>query len=158
MFRHPVVAPANESADRRRSGVENVDAIFFDDFPEAIRLRPVRYALVHNGGRAIRQRTINNITVSGYPADVGGAPKNVFVTNVEHVFHGRVNADEITARRMQNSLRFSRGTTRVKKIKRMLAAERYRRAVCIDILQFPMPPDITAFFHVNFVSCSEKND
>src|SRR5437867_5477169 len=123
MFRHPMVAPADESADRRRSGVENVDSIFFDDFPEAIRLRPVRYALVHNGGRAIRQRTINNITVSGYPADVGGAPKNVFVTNVEHVFHGRVNTDEITASGMQDPLRLPGGTAGIEKVKRMLAIE-----------------------------------
>src|SRR5207247_9448072 len=105
MFRHPVVAPADESADRRWGGVEDVDAIFFDDFPEAIRLRPVRCALVHNSRCAIRERTINNITVSGYPADVGGAPKNIFVTNVEHVFHGRVNADDIPDRRMQYYLR-----------------------------------------------------
>src|SRR5438045_9739929 len=109
MFRHPMVAPADESADRRRSGVENVDAIFFDDFPEAIRLRPVRCALVHNSRCAIRERTINNITVSGYPADVGGAPKNIFVTNVETVLHGRVSGDDISPRRMPYSLRSSRG-------------------------------------------------
>src|SRR5438128_11757423 len=149
MFRHPMVAPADESADRRRSGVENVDAIFFDDFPEAIGLRPVRYALVHNSRCAIRERTINNITVSGYPADVGGAPKNVFVTNVEHVFHGRVNADEITARRMQNSFRFSRGTTRVKKIKRILAADRWRRPACMAALQIPTPSANPVSCHTN---------
>ena len=40
----------------------------------------------------------------------------------------------------------------------MLAVERCRRAICIDIFQFTVPPDIAAFFHVNFVSDPTKND
>src|SRR5437870_1675475 len=123
MFRHPIVAPANERADRCRSGVENVDSIFFDDFPETIGLGPIGRTLVHNGRRTIRQRTINDITVAGDPADVSGAPKNVFITNIEDVFHGRVNADEITASGMQYPLRLPGGTARIEKVKRMLAVE-----------------------------------
>src|SRR5205809_7536598 len=158
MFRHPIVPPANKSTDRRRSRIQNVDAIFFDDFPEAIGLRPVRRALVHNGRRTIRQWTINNIAVAGNPADVSGAPKNIFVANVEDVFHGRINADEITACRMQNSLRFPSGAARVEKIERMLAVELRWRAVDTDVLYFPMPPHIAASFHDNFVSYASKNN
>src|SRR5438034_5497705 len=123
MFRHPIVAPANESADCCRSGVENVDSIFLDDFPETIGLGPVRSTFVHNGRRTIRQRTVNDITVTGHPTDVGGAPKNVFITNVEDILHGRVNADEITAGGVQNSFRLPGGTARIEKIERMLAIE-----------------------------------
>src|SRR6266568_3679443 len=116
MLRHPIVAPANESADRGRSGVENIDSIFFDDFPETIGLGPIGSAFVHDGRRTIRQRTVNDITVTGHPADVGGAPKNVFITNVEDILHGRVNADEITASGVQNSFRLSGGTARIEKV------------------------------------------
>src|SRR6266478_9900990 len=123
MFRHPIVAPANESADCCRSGVKNVDSIFFDDFPEAIGLGPVRGPLVHNSRRTIRQRTINDIAVAGNPADVGGAPKNVFITNVEDILHGRVNTDEITTSGMQDPLRLPGGTAGIEKIKRMFAIE-----------------------------------
>src|SRR5260370_27856417 len=158
MFRHPIVAPANESADRGWSGVENVDSIFLDDFPETIGFGPVWGSLVHNGRCTIRQRTVNDIAVAGHPADVGGAPKNVFITNVEDILHGRVNADEITASGMQDPLRLHAGSARIEKVKRMLAIEGCRRKVCIDILQFPGPPDIAASFHGNFVSCSSKND
>src|SRR2546426_6350178 len=116
MFRHPIVAPSNESADCCRSGVENVDSIFFDDLPETIGCRPVRGTLVHNSRRTIRQRTINDIAVAGHPADVGGAPKDVFITNVENILHGRVNTDEITASGMQNPLWFPGGTAGIEKV------------------------------------------
>src|SRR6266542_6074103 len=158
MSRYPIIAPANECPDRRWSGVENVDAILFDDLPEAIGLWPVRRAFIHNGRRSIGQRTINNVTVAGDPADIGGAPKNIFIANVEDVLGGRVNADQITAGGVQDSLRFPGGAARIEKVERMLAIERRRPAVCIDILQFPMPPDIAAFFHVDVVSGTSKND
>ena len=87
MFCHPLIAPANKCADRRRRGVKDVNVIVFDDFPETIRLGPVRCALVHNSRRAIRERTINNVTMTGDPADIGGAPKDIFIANVEDVLH-----------------------------------------------------------------------
>src|SRR5437899_6140217 len=130
MFRHPLVAPANERTDRRRGRVENVDTIFFNDFPESIGLRPVWCSLVHDGRRTIRQRAVNNVTMARDPANIGCTPKNVFIADVEDVFHGRVNADEITASRMYNSLRFGGRATRIEEVERMLAIERRRWTVC----------------------------
>ena len=88
MFRNPLIAPANKGADRGRRRIKNVDAIILDDFPEAIRLRPVWRAFVHECGGAIRQRPVNDITVTGDPPDVGRAPKNIFVPDVEDILHG----------------------------------------------------------------------
>src|SRR5206468_2179289 len=96
--------------------------------------------------------------VAGDPAHVGRAPKDVFIANIEDVFHGGINADEITTSRVQDSLRLSSGSTGVEKVKRMLAIERCRCAVCIDILQFPVPPNIAAFRHVDLVSGPAEND
>src|SRR5438045_8200315 len=76
VFCHPIVAPANESADCCRSGIENVDSIFVNNFPETIGLGPIGCALVHNGRRTIRQRNVNDIAVAWQPTDVGGATKN----------------------------------------------------------------------------------
>ena len=59
---------------------------------------------------------------------------------------------------MEDAFWFPGGATRVKKIKRMLAVERYRRTVRVDILQFAVPPDVAAFFHVNVISRATKND
>src|SRR6266436_6761999 len=158
MFRHPLVAPANKCANRRRGGIKNVDPIFFDDFPKPIGLRPVWCAFVHDHRGPIRQRTINDIAVTGDPAHVGRAPKDVFIANIEDVFHGGVNTDEITTSGVQNSLWLSSGPAGVEKVKRMLAIERSRWAIYIHILQFAVPPNIAAFLHVDLVSGPSKND
>ena len=92
------------------------------------------------------------------PADISRAPKDIFISNVEDVFRGRVNADQITARGVEDPFWFASGTTCIEKIKGMLAVEWRGRALRIDILQLAMPPDITAFFHVNLVSCAPEND
>src|SRR5438477_6334139 len=121
MFRRPLVAPSNECADRCRRGIEDVDPIVFDDFPEPIWLWPIRCALVHDNRSAVRERTIDNVTMTGYPADVRGAPENIFVAKIEDIFGGRINAHQITTGRVQNSFWFSGRPACVKKVKRVLA-------------------------------------
>src|SRR2546423_1728692 len=99
-----------------------------------------------------------DIAMSGDPADISRAPKNIFIANVEDVFRGAVNPDEIAARGVENSFRFSGRTAGVKNVKRMLAVERHRRAISIDIFQLPMPPHVAAFFHVNVASGASKDN
>src|SRR2546430_5532377 len=96
--------------------------------------------------------------MSGDPADISRAPKNIFIANVEDVFRGAVNPDEIAARGVENSFRFSGRTAGVKNVKRMLAVERHRRAISIDIFQLAMPPHVAAFFHVNVASGASKDN
>src|SRR6187399_227624 len=123
MFLDPIVTPADEGADRRRGSIKNVDPILFNDFPKAIGLRPVRGALVHDNSCAIRERTIDNVAVTGDPADVGGAPKDILIANVKDVFGGAINIHEVAGSSVQNSFRFAGGAARIEKIKRMLAIE-----------------------------------
>ncbi len=49
----------------------------------------------------------------GHPADVGGAPKNIFIPNIKGIFGRRIDADEVTASRVQNSLRLPGRAARV---------------------------------------------
>ena len=93
MFRDPLVAPANKCADCCWRGIKNVDPIFFDDFPEPVRFRPVRRAFVHEGRRSVGKRTVDDIAVARDPADISGAPKDIFIANIEDVLRARVNAD-----------------------------------------------------------------
>ena len=92
------------------------------------------------------------------PADICRAPKDVFVAHIEDVFHRRINSDQITAGRVQDSLRFSGRAAGVENVKRMFAIERDRRTLGIDIFQLLMPPDVAAFFHVDLVAGAPKND
>src|SRR5215813_4773215 len=153
-----MVAPANKCADRGRRGIKNVDPIFFDDFPKPVWFRPIRRTFVHHRCRAVSERTIDDVAVAGDPANISGTPKNILISNVEDVFRGRVNANQITARSVEDAFWFPCGAAGIEKVKGMLAVEGHRRTVRIDIFQLAKPPDVAAFFHVNVISGAAKND
>ncbi len=158
MLLHPLVAPTNKGANRRRRRVENADGVFLDQAPETIRLRPVGRAFIHQRRRARRERSVDHIAVPGDPADIRGAPINVVLAQVENVFRAAVNADEIAAGGVQNAFRFSSRSAGVKDVKRMLAVERERGAMRIDIFKFAMPPDVAPFLDVHLVASASEND
>ena len=83
VFGGPLRAPFHEGADGGRGGVEDGDAVFGDDAPEAVRLGEIGGALVHEAGGAVGQRAIDDVAVAGDPADVGGAPIDVLVAEIE---------------------------------------------------------------------------
>jgi hypothetical protein len=62
--------------------------------------------------------------VASHPADIRSAPVNVIITKVEDILCRCVNPDQITACRVQNSLRFSGRTAGIKNVKRVLAIKR----------------------------------
>src|SRR3954453_12917760 len=158
MFLDPFVPPADESADRGRCGVKNVDPMILDEFPKPIGLRPVRRSFVHERGGAVGEWTVDDVTMAGYPADIGGAPVDVVLPQIEHVFGGRINPDQLATGRVQNPFRFAGRSTGVKNVKRVLAIEGNGRAVGIDILHLAVPPDIALFLDVNIVAGSAKYD
>src|SRR5436305_426376 len=111
------------SIDGHGRGVEAVDPVIFNELPNPVRLRPVRCAFIHERSGAIRQRAVDDIAMSGYPADISGAPVNVLFPQVEDIFGCRINPNQVTPGRMQNALRFSSRSTGVKNVERMLAIE-----------------------------------
>ena len=83
----PLIALANQGADRGGRGVDDIDAVLFDHAPPAAEIGIVRRALVHHGGRAGRKRPVDDVAVAGDPADVGGTPVGIFLVEVEDPFH-----------------------------------------------------------------------
>ena len=144
MFQRPLLAPLDERANRGRRRVKNVHLVLLDEAPETIGLGPVGRAFIHQRGRAVRQRPVNDITVSGHPTDVGGAPVSVFVLKIENPFAGEMSLQEIAAGRVQNAFRFSCGARSVKNEERVFAVEFFRRTVCIDSFDQLMPPVVAA--------------
>ena len=59
--------------------------MLLDDPPEAVRLGLVRRAFVHEDRRAVRERAVDDVAVAGDPADVGGAPVDVVLLEIEDV-------------------------------------------------------------------------
>ena len=74
---------AHQRADRGWRGVEDVDLVLVADLPEARKIRVVRHAFEHQRRRAVGQRAVDDVAVTGDPAHVGRAPVDVAVVIVE---------------------------------------------------------------------------
>ena len=82
------VAFAHQGAQRRRRSIENIDVVLVAHFPTARGIGIGRHALKHHRGRAIGERSIENIGVTGDPADICGAPVDVTIMIIEHILMG----------------------------------------------------------------------
>ena len=102
-----IIPPLHEGANRRRGGVEDRDTVVGDELPEAVRFGPVRGSLIHEAGRSIGKRAVDEVAVTGDPPDVCRAPVNVILTKVEDIFGGGIGSHEIAAGGVQDTLRFA---------------------------------------------------
>src|SRR6185369_7000561 len=109
MLQRILFAPLYKRSYRRRGRVKDSDLVTLDNIPEAIEIRMIRSPFVHEDGGAIRQRPVDDITVPGDPSDIGRAPVNILVLQVEDHF-GRIRRlRQIAAGGVQNSFWFSGG-------------------------------------------------
>src|SRR6266404_9809267 len=129
MLPRPLLAPLDESADGGRRCVEDIYIVAVDDAPKAIRLRKIRRAFIHKAGRAALQRSVHDITVSGYPPDVGRTPVRVLFFQVEDVLHRQISSDRISPGRMHHTLGLTRDSRRVNDVQRVLSVERLSRTL-----------------------------
>src|SRR5579864_4102788 len=101
-------------------------------------------ALVHEASGAVLQRPVDDVAVAGNPADVGGAPVNVFVFQVEDPFCGEISADRISSSRVDYAFGFSSRAGSVEDIKWMLGVERLGRANVGGFRHQLVPPVIAS--------------
>ena len=92
------------------------------------------------------------------PPDIRCAPEKILVANIKDIFRRRINPEQVAGGGVKNSFRLSRRTAGVKNEKRMLGVDWHRFAIGVDVLQLPVPPNVPAFFHVDFITCSPEND
>ena len=151
VFLRPLRSPFHERADRGRRGVKNRHAVFGDDTPETVRLRPVRRAFIHQTRRAIGQRPVNHVTVAGHPAHVGGAPVNVGFLNIENILVRELRAEQIAGCGVENPFGFPGRTACIENKQRCFAVHFLRRAIRLHIVQLAMPPHIAPFRDMDLV-------
>ena len=140
-------APLHEGADRGRRGVEDGDAVARADLPEAVALGPVGRALVHQHRGAVGERSVHHVGVPGHPADVGGAPEDVVVLEVEDVLRRRRHLGEVAAGGVHDPLRLSGGARRIEDEEQVLGVHRLGGADGRGLLEQPVPPVIAALLH-----------
>ena len=156
---HVLIPPLHEGTDRRRGRVEDGDAVLGDQLPEAVGLGPVGRPLVHEAGGAVGQGAVNEVAVTGDPADVGGAPVDILLPEVEDILGGGVCADKVSAGGVENPFGFSGRPAGVEDEERMLAFERVGMTIRRDILEFAVPPDVAARLDMDLeVGAAEDDD
>ena len=105
-----MVACLDEGANGGRCGVENGHTVFFDHFPETAEVGSVRCAFVHDLCHAVGQRAVDDVGVTGDPADIRRAPIDILITHVENVLAGGIGTREIATGGVENAFGFSRRT------------------------------------------------
>ena len=118
-----VVAPFHEGADGCRGGVEDGDTIVGNELPETVGLGPVWRPLVHEAGRPVGERAVDEVAVTCDPADVGGAPVDILFLEIEDILSSGVGADQVTAGGVEDSLGLPGRAAGVENEERMLAVE-----------------------------------
>src|SRR5690349_2768981 len=113
MLRYPIIAFALERADRGGRGVKDRDAQPVDRLPEAPEVGIVWNAVEHHARSAHRERAVDDISVTGNPADVGGAPEDVVRFVIENPLEGRSGPGRVTAGGVDDALRLPRRARRV---------------------------------------------
>ena len=142
------LAPAHEGANGRGRGVQDAHSVLGDDGPEAVAVRVVRRPLVHDGGRAVGQRAVDDVAVPGHPADVGSAPENVVLLEIENPLGRGLNAKQVAAGGVDDALGLAGGAAGIEQEQHILAVHRLRLAGHRLAFHQVVPPDVPAVHHL----------
>ena len=85
-------------AERGRRGEQRDRLVLGDHAPECAGIgRADRLALVHDRGRAVQQRAVDDVAVADHPADVGAAPPDLARLDAIEVEHRPFQRDQMAA-------------------------------------------------------------
>src|SRR5262245_4426210 len=101
--------PTHEGPNGRRRGMENRYAIFLDDAPQTVFVRPVRSPFIHHLCHSVSHGTVDDVRVPGHPADVRCAPEDIVLLHVENPLIRQMHARKISAGGMDDAFRFPGG-------------------------------------------------
>src|SRR5208337_1040232 len=96
-----------------RRGVKDVDVEFFGDPPRTPRVGISRKPLVHNRGGGEGQRAVDNIGMTGDPADIGHAPVDVLGMDILNVFRRSSHVGEVSPGAVLATLGLASGAARI---------------------------------------------
>ena len=152
------VAGLDECANGSGRGVKNRNAVFLDDFPEAAEVGEIGGALVHHLGGTIGERAVDDVGMTGDPADIGGAPVDILIAHIEDILCGRVGAGEVAAGAVENAFRFAGRAGGVEHEERMLRVEGLGRVFGGNFPSFLVPPSIALGLHRDRVVATVDHD
>ncbi|MNZ61758.1 hypothetical protein D3C78_798590 [compost metagenome] len=116
-----------------------------DHLPEARGRRVARHALEDQRGRAVGQRTVDDVAVAGDPADVGGAPEDFAVAVVQHVLEGHRCLQQVATGGVQHAFGFAGAAGGVEDEQRVFGVHRLGRAIGAGFAQGLLVLDVPSF-------------
>src|SRR5207248_3895094 len=152
------LAELHERTDRSRRGVEHGDAVRLAVLPEARAIGMSRPAFVQHDGGAERERPVSDVSVSGDPADIRGAPEHVLIAQVEHPLRGELRSEQIAAGGVLNALRLAGGARGVEQEQRVLRIDPLRLAGRRLALDGVVPPEVALRVHGDRLAGSLEHD
>ena len=145
----PLTAGLHEGADGRGGGVEDGDLVAGHDVPEAAVVGEVGGTLVHERGGPVAQRAVDDVAVAGDPADVGGAPVDVVVLDVEDAAGGEVDAGQVAGGGVDDALGLAGGAAGVEDEEQVFGVGRLGPAGVRLAGDGVVPPHVAALDHVH---------
>ena len=124
-----LVASALKKSERGRGNVELCDLVFRADLPVSAEIGICGSALEDHSGDTEDERSVDDVGVTGDPADITATEEGVGVVDVEDVLAGHGGAEQVTRSCVHDTLGLASGARGVEQEKRVLRVHGLGRVV-----------------------------
>ena len=147
-------AETHQGPNYRGGGVEDVHLELLHHLPEAVRPGIGRHPFKHQGGAPQTQRPVEDVRVSGHPADIGGAPVNILIVQIKYPLGGVHGVGQVTPSGVHHPFGLASRAGGVEDEQQVFRAHRLGQAATADIAchHLFVPPAVAAFLHRHIVS------
>ncbi len=114
IFCRPPLSQPHQGANGSRSGINNCNSKLVANLPEPPGIRVGGNPFKHKRSSTVGKRAVNNIAMSRHPADIGGAPEDIVVMDIENNLMGKRNLQQVATCGMKNALGLTGRTRGVK--------------------------------------------
>ena len=128
------------------------------DLPESPGIGIGRHTLEHQADRAIAQRPINDVAVTGDPTDIGGTPVDLAILVIEYQLVGHRRLQQVTGGAVQHAFRLAGGARGIKNEQWIVGIHRLGFANVAGIGQRLVIPDITAILPCHLATATLDDD
>src|SRR5690606_5137838 len=136
--------------DGCRCGIKLVYPVLFYNVPEASKIGIMGYAFKKNTGSTVAQRTVDNITVTGNPANISGTPINIGFAILKYILKGIGGIYHIACRGMHHDFRLSGRAGSVQDKQRVFGIHGFSFAFVVGSLKQGLQPLVATFLHFYF--------
>jgi len=126
---HVLVASALEKSQRSRSDVELCDLVLRADLPVSAEIGVCRSALEDHSGDTEDERSVDDVGVTGDPADITATEESVGVVDVEDVLAGHGGTQQVAGGCVHDTLGLASGAGSVEQEERILRVHGLGRVV-----------------------------